>query len=206
MRTVYLSGKGSKLLLLICLLAVLFFISACTEEVTVAEEPESEVKETVRIAYVDWVSEIASAHVVKVVLEEKMGYNCELLSVTAVSMWESVAAGDQDAMVAAWLPTLHEQYYESVKDDVVHLGPNLERVEMGLVVPSYVPVNSIAELSKYAEEFDSKIIGIDPEAGLMGSTEEAMEIYALDQQFELISGSDLTMTSALEIAHREDRW
>ncbi|MGM0651555.1 MAG: glycine betaine ABC transporter substrate-binding protein, partial [Bacillota bacterium] len=34
----------------------------------------------------------------------------------------------------------------------------------------------------------------------------AMEIYALDQQFELISGSDLTMTSALEIAHREDRW
>lgn len=204
--TDYLFSKGSKLLLLICLSALLFFISACTEEETVVEEPEPEANETVRIAYVDWVSEVASAHVVKVVLEEKLGYNCELLSVTAVSMWESVAAGDQDAMVAAWLPTLHQSYFESVKDEVEDLGPNLEGVEMGLVVPSYVPIDSIAELNEYAEEFDSKVIGIDPEAGLMGNTEEAMEIYELDDRFELVSGSDLTMTSALEIAYDEDRW
>ncbi len=199
-------SKSCKLLLFISLLVILLFVSACTEEEVVVEEPDPEVKETVRIAYVDWVSEIASAHVVQAVLEDRLGYNCELLSVTAVSMWESVAAGDQDAMVAAWLPTLHQHYFESVKDDVEFLGPNLEGVEMGLVVPSYVSVDSMAELNQSAEEFDSKIIGIDPEAGLMGNTEEAMEVYGLDDHFELISGSDLTMTSALEIAFDEDRW
>ena len=197
--------KSSKLLLLVCSLVILFVVSACTEEEPVAEEPELEEKETVRIAYVDWVSEIASAHVVKAVLEDRLGYNCVLLSVTAVSMWESVAAGDQDAMIAAWLPTLQQHYYEAVKDDIELLGPNLEGVEMGLVVPSYVPVNSIAELGEYAAEFDNKIIGIDPEAGLMGSTLEAMKIYGLDK-FDLVSGSDMTMTSALEIAYDEGRW
>jgi len=188
-----------------CLFACLLVLAGCTDEEVQDQEPEPEELETVNIVYVDWVSEIASAHVVKAVIENRLGYNCELLSVTAVSMWESVAAGDQDAMVAAWLPTLQQHYYEAVKDDIEFLGPNLEGVEMGLVVPAYVPIESIEELKSYAEEFDYKIIGIDPEAGLMGSTDEAMEIYGLDQ-FELVYGSDLTMTSALEIAYEEERW
>lgn len=197
--------KSDYMLFFVCLFTCLFILSGCANEEAQAEDPEPEELETVNIAYVDWVSEIASANVVKAVIESRLGYNCELLSVTAVSMWESVAAGDQDAMVAAWLPTLHQNYYEAVEDDIVDLGPNLEGVEMGLVVPSYVPVESIAELNSYAKKFDYKIIGIDPEAGLMGSTDEAMEIYGLDQ-FELVYGSDLTMTSALEIAHEEERW
>jgi len=198
--------KSDYLLFFIFLFACLLLLSGCATDEVQDEEPEPEEQETVKIAYVDWVSEIASAHVVKAVIESRLGYNCELLSVTAVSMWESVAAGDQDAMVAAWLPTLHQSYYEAVKDDIEYLGPNLEGVEMGLVVPSYVPVDSIAEMKNHVEEFDAKIIGIDPEAGLMGNTEKAMETYKLDDQFELVSGSDLTMTSALEIAYEEERW
>ena len=198
-------SKSNYQLFLVCLFICLLFLSGCTNEEVQEQEPVPEELETVNIAYVDWVSEIASSHVVKAVIESRLGYNCELLSVTAVSMWESVAAGDQDAMVAAWLPTLQQHYYDAVKDDIVDLGPNLEDVEMGLVVPSHLPVESIEELNSYAEEFGHKIIGIDPEAGLMGSTDEAMEIYGLDQ-FELVYGSDLTMTSALEIAHDEERW
>jgi len=155
--------------------------------------------------YVSWESEIASAHVVKAVIEEKLGYDCELLNVTAISMWESVAAGDQDAMVAAWLPSLHEQYYEELAEDLKLVGPNLEGVEMGLAVPEYVDLDSIEELNEHADKFDESIIGIDPEAGLMGNTEKAIEKYGLNQ-FELVSGSDATMTSALDIAYEEERW
>ncbi len=191
-------------LLTIFLTCIVLLVTACTEKETPLVKTQEEV-ETVKIVYVDWVSEIASAHVARVVIEERLGYKCELLSVTAVSMWESVAAGDQDAMLGAWLPSLQESYYNSVFDQVDNLGPNLEGVEMGLVVPAYVPIDSIAELEDYAGEFDYRIIGIDPEAGLMGSTERAMSAYALDD-FELVSGSDLTMTSALEIAFEEERW
>ncbi len=181
-------------------------IAACTgteDQVTGEPAPPQE-KETVRLVYVDWVSEVASAHVVKAVIEDRLGYNCELLSVSAISMWESVAAGDQDAMVAAWLPSLQAHYYSRVEDEVVNLGPNLEGVEMGLVVPGYVEIDSITDLNDHIEDFDGRIIGIDPEAGLMEKTEQALEEY--DLEFELVSGSDLTMTSALEIAIDEERW
>lgn len=184
-------------------LSLLFIVSSCSQPETATEEEDS--KGLVKIVYVDWVSEIASAHVVQAAIEERLNYECELLSVTAISMWESVAAGDQDAMVGAWLPSLQQEYLEQVQDQVVNLGPNLVGVEMGLVVPAYVEIDSLTELNMHAGEFDNRIIGIDPEAGLMANTLRALEVYGLDD-FELVSGSDLTMTSALEIAYEEERW
>lgn len=193
-----------KILPLIVVLGALVLLSSCAGEEVKSEEVKPD-KETVKVVYVSWESEIASAHVVKAVIEEKLGYDCELLNVTAISMWESVAAGDQDAMVAAWLPSLHEQYYEELAEDLKLVGPNLEGVEMGLAVPEYVDLDSIEELNEHADKFDESIIGIDPEAGLMGNTEKAIEKYGLNQ-FELVSGSDATMTSALDIAYEEERW
>lgn len=190
--------------LVLSALAVLLAACAGSDEQVTGEPAPPEEKDTVRLVYVDWVSEVASAHVVKAVIEDRLGYNCELLSVTAISMWESIAAGDQDAMVAAWLPSLQAHYYSRVEDEVVNLGPNLEGVEMGLVVPAYVDIDSIPELHDHIEDFGGRIIGIDPEAGLMEKTEQAIEEYNLE--FDLISGSDLTMTSALEIAFEEERW
>ncbi len=192
-----------KILPLIMILGSLFFLPACGDEEEAEEE--ADVKETVKVVYVSWESEIASAHVVKEAIEDRLDYNCELLAVTAISMWESVAAGDQDAMVAAWLPSLHAHYYEAVEDDIVCLGPNLEGVEMGLVVPEYVEIDSMDELNDHIDKFDGSIIGIDPEAGLMEGTENAMEEYGLND-YELVSGSDATMTSALKIAYEEERW
>lgn len=105
--------KYKSILLAVSILGMLLMLAACTESEPLVEETEAETP-TVRLVYVDWVSEIASAHVLQAVIEERLGYNCELLSVTAVSMWESVASGDQDAMVGAWLPTLQEQYLNAV--------------------------------------------------------------------------------------------
>ncbi len=199
-----LSFKPGLLLFLFLFIVLCLFSTSCANEDVELEQSYDEPLETVRVVYVDWVSEIASAHIVKAVIEDRLGYNCELLSVTAISMWESVAAGDQDAMVGAWLPTLQEHYYENVKDDVINLGPNLEGVEMGLVVPAHVEIGSIEELNEHFEAFEGKIIGIDPEAGLMENTVQAIDRY--DLEYELVSGSDLTMTSALDIAFDEERW
>jgi glycine betaine/proline transport system substrate-binding protein len=194
-----------RLLFAVLLFAFTLTGAACTVGEEVGEVSPAVGADTVRIVYVEWVSEIASAHVVKAVIEERLGLHCELLPVTAISMWESVAAGDQDGMVAAWLPSLHGHYYAQVSDKVENLGPNLEGVDMGLVVPAYVTIDSIPELKEQIERFESRIIGIDPEAGLMESTLQAIEAYALDD-YELVSGSDLTMTSAIEIAVAEERW
>ncbi|NHN32181.1 glycine betaine ABC transporter substrate-binding protein [Paenibacillus agricola] len=101
-----------------------------------------------KLAYVAWDSEIASTHVVKYVLESKLGYQVDMLQVEAGPMWAGIASGDADAMVAGWLPTTHQDYDEKFKGKFEDLGPNLIGTKLGLVVPTYMNITSIEELVK----------------------------------------------------------
>lgn len=100
------------------------------------------------LAYVAWDSEIASTNVVKEVLEQKLKYKVELSQVEAGPMWIGVSNGDVDGMVAAWLPTTHEDYFQKLGDKIEDLGPNLEGTKLGLAVPTYMDINSIEDLKK----------------------------------------------------------
>ncbi len=162
-------------------------------------------KKEVELAYVEWSSEVASTNVVRAVLQERMGYDVEITPVSAAAMWQAVASGDVDGLVAAWLPTTHGHYLEKVKADVVDLGHNLEGTRIGLVVPEYVTIDSIDDLNKHAEKFDEKIIGIDPGAGIMSTTEKAMEDYGMDK-IKLMEGSGATMTAVLKDRIGSKKW
>ncbi|MBK1691197.1 hypothetical protein CKO33_03330 [Ectothiorhodospira mobilis] len=187
-----------------CILLLLFLLAGCAPE-DPAPHQETEADEgVVRLVYVEWDSEIASTHVVKAVIEDRLGLECQLLPVTLTALWASVAAGDQDATVAAWLPLQADQQAR-YGDRVVDLGPHLEGTRIGLAVPAHLPVESIPELAGVAGRLDGKIIGIEPDAGIMRRTRRALEAYALDG-LRLISGSDSTMTTILEGAVAEDRW
>lgn len=182
---------------------------------------QNEERPVVRLAYVEWSSEIASTNLVKTIIQEELGYPCEIIPMAADEMWEAVATGEVDAMVAAWLPGTHGHYYEQYKDRIEDLGPNLEGTQTGLVVPQitpgrqtgrtglqnvpYITVESITELNEHADKFRGRIIGIDPEAGIMRQTKEAMEVYGL-QHFDLISGSEISMAAELANAIRRLEW
>lgn len=205
------SSRSLTLLFAAIALAALVF-SGCQkqEEKTAAEggaakKEEMAEKGPVELAYVEWSSEVASTNVVKAVLQEKMGYEVELTPVSAAAMWTAVGTGDVDGMVAAWLPTTHGHYLEEVKDKVDNLGPNLKGTRIGLVVPSYVTVDSIPQLKDNVDKFNGEIIGIDPGAGIMSTTEEVLETYNLDN-YELVEGSGATMTAALAGAIKNDEW
>lgn len=66
--------------------------------------------------------------------------------VGAGAMYEGLAAGEGDAIFTAWLPITHADYMAAVKDKVEDLGPSYEEARIGLVVPTYVTINSIEEL------------------------------------------------------------
>jgi glycine betaine/proline transport system substrate-binding protein len=175
----------------------------------------------VRLAYVEWSDAIASTSMVQAVLQEKMGVPCDIIPMTADKMWEAVATGEVDAMVAAWLPSTHGHYYQQYKARVVDLGPNLKGTRIGLVVPDitvgrqtaatgqsnapYITVQSIPELKDHIRKFGGKIIGIDPAAGIMKKTKEAMQVYGLNR-FRLIDGSEVSMTAELSDAIRKQKW
>jgi glycine betaine/proline transport system substrate-binding protein len=161
-------------------------------------------KGEIELAYVEWSSEVASTNLMKAVLEE-MGYEVKITPVSAAAMWQAVGSGDVDAIVAAWLPTTHSHYLAQVADKVEDLGPNLVGTRIGLVVPSYVSIDSIAELEANAERFGGKIIGIDPGAGLMSKTEQVISDYNLDQ-FKLVEGTGPIMTAVLGDAIGREEW
>lgn len=99
----------------------------------------------ISLAYVAWDSEIASTNVIGAVLSD-MGYDVNLVQVENGPMWEAVASGQTDAIVAAWLPATHGDQYEKYKGEFEDLGPNLEGAKIGLVVPAYMDINSIEDL------------------------------------------------------------
>lgn len=123
-------------------------------------------------------------------------------SLSAAAMWQSVATGDTDAFLAGWLPTTHEDYYAKLKDQLVDTGVNLDGTKLGLVVPAYSEVDSIADLNEHADDFDNKLTGIDPGAGIMRLTDKVIDEYDLD--LSLQSGSGATMTAALKSAIAND--
>ena len=199
--------------------AVLICISALLVVLVPGQAVAAE--KTVRLSYVEWSETVAATNMVKTVIQEKLGYACEIVPMTADKMWEAVATGKVDGMVAAWLPTTHGHFYEQYKDQIVDLGPNMVGTQIGLVVPDitvgrqtaesgqrntpYIKATSIEDLKKYADKFNRRIIGIDPEAGIMKKTQEALREYGL-YNYELVKGSEVSMTAELSNAIRKQRW
>ncbi len=164
----------------------------------------AQAKEKVRLAYVEWDSEVATTHLLQAVLQEKMGYEVEILPVAAAAMWQAVGTGNVDALVAAWLPKTHQSYLSRVEKRVENLGPMVNGAKIGWVVPAYVPIDSISQLKAVQKKFDNKIIGIDPGAGLMSLSEIAIKKYNLDM--ELMEGSGASMTAILANAIKNKKW
>lgn len=183
--------------MLLIALSVPAFAGGATEQATSS-------KGDVQLLYVEWAGEIAATYVAQVVLEE-MGYNVTSIPVSAAAMWQGLASGDGDAMLSAWLPGTHGEYLSQTQDRVDLLDPILEGARIGLMVPTYVEIDTVAELAEHADRFNGEIIGIDPGAGLMAATEQALEVYDLDNM-TLVEGSDAAMTAALGAAVDNNEW
>src|SRR5690625_2940367 len=99
----------------------------------------------VELVSTPWDSERASSGVVAEALKQK-GFDVTVTPVDVAIVFESIANGDGDAMLAAWLPITHKDLYDKFADDFDDLGANLEGAKIGLVVPEYMDIDSIEDL------------------------------------------------------------
>ncbi|MGM9903772.1 MAG: ABC transporter permease/substrate binding protein [Enterococcus sp.] len=155
----------------------------------------STAKETkkVNLSYVEWDTEVASTNVVAEVLKE-MGYDVTITPLDNSIMWESVSKGESDGMVSAWLPNTHGSQYAQYKNKVDDLGANLTGAKVGLAVPTYMDVDSIADLTDQAGK---KITGIEPGAGVVNAAENTLEQYDNLADWTVETSSSGAMTVAL---------
>lgn len=180
------------------------FISGCGPKS--GDSAESEAPKEARLVYPNWAEGVAYTHLAEAVLRDKMGYDVELTAADVAPGYAGVAQGGQDAFMECW-PALHEDYLKQFEGDLVSLGNVYEGTEVGLAVPTYVTIDTLAELAETADKFDGKITGIDAGAGMMKKTEdELIPDYGLKGKMELIASSGPAMTAALGKAYQDKEW
>lgn len=163
-----------------------------------------------RIGWTAWSDAEAITRIAKQLLEKRLHYDVKLVLLDIALQYNAVARGDIDAMLMAWLPNTHADYWARVKDDVEDLGVLYTGASLGWVVPAYTPkaeLSSIADLKKpgVRRRLHGRIQGIDPGAGLMRLSHETIKAYGLDG-YELVTSSGAGMTAALKRAVRRKKW
>ncbi|NMX91606.1 MULTISPECIES: glycine betaine ABC transporter substrate-binding protein [unclassified Pseudomonas] len=175
--------------------------AAATLVVAMGSTLASADSKTLSIGYVDgWSDSVATTHVAAEVIKQKLGYDVKLQAVATGIMWQGVATGKLDAMLSAWLPVTHGEYWTKNKDKVVDYGPNFKEAKIGLIVPEYVKAKSIEDL-KTDTTFKNKIVGIDAGSGVMLKTDEAIKQYGLDYKLQASSGAAMIA----ELTRAEDK-
>ncbi|AKQ67888.1 Glycine betaine ABC transport system, glycine betaine-binding protein OpuAC [Myxococcus hansupus] len=160
-------------------------------------------KPVVRIVYVNWAEGVAMTHLVQAVLEDKMGYQVKTTMADVAPVFASLANGDADFFLDSWLPVTHQSYMERFKGKVVDLGVSYDDARIGLVVPADLDINSIEQLNGKKQALNQSIVGIDSGAGIMTTTEKAIEAYGLE--LKLVPSSGPAMTAELKDAVAKKR-
>ncbi|SEK71631.1 glycine betaine/proline transport system substrate-binding protein [Carnobacterium iners] len=189
--------KEYKYLGIITGLALSIFAAGCSTDNSKVINDDSVGKgQEIDLAYVEWDTEIASTNVIGTVLEE-LGYDINLIPLDNAVMWEAISTGEADAMVAAWLPDTHAAHYKNYRGNLVNLGENLGGAKLGLVVPKYMDVDSIEDLTN---EANKTITSIEPGAGIVAAAETAVEEYDSLSGWDLDTSSSGAMVVALKKA------
>ncbi len=150
----------------------------------------------IKIGYVPWDEDIAASYLWKQVLEEE-GYSVELTQLDVAPVFQGVSSGDLDLFLDVWLPDVHADYWAQYSDSLEDLGPWYYDVLTTWAVPEYVDIDSIEDLVGRENEFDGRVVGIEPGAGLMRlSRENVLPDYGLEG-YEVLEGSTSTMLAEL---------
>lgn len=193
--------KFKKLVALLIVVSLAFAITSCTN----SKKSNSKETKKVSILYPNWAEGIAFTYLAKVALENN-GYEVELTNLEPGLIYGELSKDNSkgDVFLDAWLPNTHKDYWADYGDKLVKLGESFSNGTTGLVVPSYVTINSIDQLNANKAKFDGKIIGIGGGAGIHANTEKAIQEYNLD--FEQITSSGPAMVASLEKAISKNEW
>lgn len=182
---------------MIVLISIVLIFSLAS--VAMAEE-----KKTLKMGVLQWNDLVCPSLVTKKLMEKHYGYEIEVVEFFEWGIaYATLAKGDVDLLMSQ-INFVAYDYWTRYNDKLEKLSASSHGLNQGVVVPSYVTIDSMEELQANKDKFDGKIIGIEPGAGLMRQTKDVIEKYGLD--FELVDGSTAAMTATLKSAMAKDEW
>ena len=164
---------------------------------------------TVKLGWAAWSDAEFVTKLAAKLIEDKLGDKVELVQTDVAPLYQGVSRGDLDAMMMAWLPQTHADYFKRVEDKVETLGTVYDGAKLGWVVPAYVPedaISSIEDLKKddVKTKLGATVQGIDPGAGLTRLSQEAIKEYGLDYKLQI--SSEAGMLTTVDRAMRTEGW
>jgi len=127
---------------------------------------------------------------------EKEGYKVEL---TKFSEWGiaygALSKGDVE-ILTSHINYVASDYWAKNKNRLEKVSVVSHGLYQGLVVPSYVAIDSVDQLDTIADKVDGKIVGIEPGSGLMREANAAVKEYGL--KYKIIDGSTAAMVAQLQ--------
>ena len=166
-------------------------------------------EQLIRLGWTAWADAELVSVMAEQLIEEHFDVPVDRVMADIGVQFESVARGDLDLMLMAWLPVTHQEYWQRVRGRVEDLG-TIYTGRLGLVVPEFVPeeeVSSIADLADpvIAARFNNRIQGIDPGSALNDATRAALTAYGI-KDMRLVAGNLAVMAASLRQAIDSRRW
>ena len=151
--------------------------------------------ETVQMGTMGWEDLQPISLISKKFLEEQ-GHEVEL---TTFSEWgiafAALAKGDIDILVSQ-INYVASDYWEGNHQQLEKIAVVSHGLNQGIVVPSYMEIDSVDQLNEVRDEVGGRIVGIEPGSGLMREVALAVEEYDLD--YQVIDGSTAAMVAQLQ--------
>jgi glycine betaine/proline transport system substrate-binding protein len=154
------------------------------------------------LGYLEWDENVANSNLIKVLLEEELGYqNVELKLADDVGpVYDDLFAGNTDAFLDAWMPN-HQQFVDRGEGRIEVSGEPwyVGQTRYGIAVPKYMQdVRSIPDLDSSGIDM---LTGIEPGAVLMKKI-EADVVPQYDLRLNLVEATTPAMLAELEQAYR----
>lgn len=164
---------------------------------------------TIEFGWTAWSDAEFVVNLAKRLIENNTDYQVELELAAVGEQYRGVADGSLDGMLMAWLPDAHASYIARMGDDLVDLGTLYDGARVGWAVPDYIPEDTLSSIADLANPevvamLNGEIQGIDPGAGLMQLSEQALDAYGLRNKYRLLGTSGAAMTAALTRAENRD--
>src|SRR5690625_2929295 len=110
----------------------------------------------IKLVSATWDDALFSSNVAKVVLTNQ-GFDVELTPIDPAILFESVATGESDASLSPWVPATHGEFYDAYEGKFEDFGPNLNGVRIGIAVPIYMEIDSLADLEQNSNTINHRL-------------------------------------------------
>ncbi|KKX31784.1 choline ABC transporter substrate-binding protein [Rhizobium sp. LC145] len=161
---------------------------------------------TIRLSDPGWTDITATNGVTSVILTA-LGYEPDVKTLSVPIGYQSMKNGEIDVFLGNWMPA-QKAFIDDLNAAKAAevLAKNLEGAKFTLAVPSYVAekgVKDFADLQKHADEFGSKIYGIEPGAPANSNIQKMIDANDFGlKDWELVESGEQAMLAQVGRAEK----